>query len=60
MNSLKVSILNKLFRILISFFFISLVSFIIIRLIPGDPVTHLLGERGASEERILELKKFMA
>lgn len=58
MNSLKVSIFNKLFRILISFFFISLVSFIIIRLIPGDPVTHLLGERGASEERVLELKKF--
>ncbi len=58
MNSLKVSILSKIIRILISFFFICLVSFIIIRLIPGDPVTHLLGERGASEERISELKKF--
>lgn len=58
MNSLKVSILNNIFRILVSFFFISLVSFMIIRLIPGDPVTHLLGERGASEERIAELKKF--
>lgn len=57
MNSLKVSILNKLVRILISFFFISLVSFMIIRLIPGDPVTHILGERGATEERMQELKK---
>lgn len=32
-------------------------SFSIIRLIPGDPVTHLIGERGASEERIAEMKK---
>ncbi len=30
----------------------------IIRLIPGDPVTHILGERGATEERMQELKKF--
>ena len=30
----------------------------IIRLIPGDPITHILGERGASEERVAELKKF--
>ena len=32
-------------------------SFSIIRLIPGDPVMHLIGERGASEERIAEIKK---
>lgn len=32
-------------------------SFSIIRLIPGDPVMHIIGERGASEERILEIKK---
>ena len=57
MNSLKVLILNKLLRVFISFFFICLVSFTIIRLIPGDPVTNILGERGASAERILELKK---
>lgn len=57
MNSLKVLILNKFIQIIISFFFICLVSFIIIRLIPGDPVTNILGERGASVERIQELKK---
>ncbi len=57
MNSLKVLILNKLLRIITSFFFICLVSFIIIRLIPGDPVTNILGERGASAERLIELKK---
>ncbi len=32
-------------------------SFSIIRLIPGDPVTNLIGERGASEETILQIKK---
>lgn len=32
-------------------------SFSIIRLIPGDPVMHIIGERGASEERVLEIKK---
>jgi dipeptide transport system permease protein len=32
-------------------------SFSIIRLIPGDPVLHLIGERGASEETIAEIRK---
>jgi dipeptide transport system permease protein len=32
-------------------------SFGVIRLIPGDPVANLLGERGASAERIAEMKK---
>lgn len=32
-------------------------SFSIIRLIPGDPVLHLIGERGASEETIAQIKK---
>lgn len=32
-------------------------SFSIIRLIPGDPVLHLIGERGASEETIQQIKK---
>ncbi|MFZ3229087.1 MAG: ABC transporter permease [Pseudobdellovibrio sp.] len=50
-------ILNKLLRLFISFFFIALVSFVIIRLIPGDPVTNILGERGASPERIQELRQ---
>ncbi|MFN3454102.1 MAG: ABC transporter permease [Pseudobdellovibrio sp.] len=50
-------ILRILLRVVGYFLFISLISFIIIRLIPGDPVQHLVGERGASEERILEIKK---
>lgn len=32
-------------------------SFGVIRLIPGDPIAHLIGERGASEERVAEIKK---
>lgn len=32
-------------------------SFTVIRLIPGDPVTNLIGERGASPERIEEMRK---
>lgn len=51
-------ILNKLFRLIISFFFIATVSFTIIRLIPGDPVINLLGERGATAERMAELKHY--
>jgi dipeptide transport system permease protein len=52
-----VSILNKVFKLLLSFVFISLVSFSIIRLIPGDPVTNIVGERGASEETIAQIRK---
>lgn len=32
-------------------------SFSIIRLIPGDPVTSIIGERGASAERVQEIRK---
>jgi dipeptide transport system permease protein len=52
-----VLILSKVLKLFLSFLFISLMSFSIIRLIPGDPVLHLIGERGASEERYLEIKK---
>lgn len=45
------------FRLTVLFLFISLVSFSVIRLIPGDPVMNLIGERGASQERIDEMKK---
>ncbi len=36
---------------------ISLVCFFMIRLIPGDPVLNLIGERGADPERYLEMKR---
>lgn len=50
-------IFKNLFKALGYFLFISLISFSIIRLIPGDPVLNIIGERGASEERISEIKK---
>lgn len=35
---------------------VSLVAFFLIRLVPGDPITLLIGERGASPEVLEELK----
>lgn len=50
-------IVKGLLKIVGYFLFISLMSFSIIRLIPGDPVQHIIGERGASEERVAEIRK---
>ena len=34
-----------------TFIGVSIISFAFIRLLPGDPITLLVGERGVSEER---------
>lgn len=47
---------RKLGQILATLVGVSLVAFFLIRLVPGDPVTLLIGERGASPEAIAELK----
>jgi dipeptide transport system permease protein len=47
---------RKIGQILITLIGVSLVAFFLIRLVPGDPVTLLIGERGASPEAIAELK----
>lgn len=47
---------KKIGQILITLVGVSLVAFFLIRLVPGDPVTLLIGERGASPEAISELK----
>ncbi|CAN5530876.1 ABC transporter permease subunit [soil metagenome] len=47
---------KKIGQILITLVGVSLVAFFLIRLVPGDPVTLLIGERGASPEAIAELK----
>lgn len=36
---------------------ISLVCFFMIRMIPGDPVLNLIGERGADPEKYMEMKR---
>ncbi|MES2802704.1 MAG: ABC transporter permease [Bdellovibrionota bacterium] len=51
------AILKGLLKVIGYFLFISLMSFSIIRLIPGDPALHIIGERGASEERVAEIRK---
>ncbi len=44
-------ILKKLGVILPTFFGVTLVAFVFIRMLPGDPVLLMAGERGMSEER---------
>jgi dipeptide transport system permease protein len=47
--------LKKLLVVLPTFFGVTLVAFVFIRTLPGDPVMLLAGERGMSEERHTEL-----
>ena len=47
--------LKKLGVILPTFFGVTLVAFVFIRTLPGDPVLLMAGERGMSEERHAEL-----
>lgn len=48
--------LKRSFQSLPTVFGISLLSFFLIRLVPGDPVMLMLGERGASPEAIAEMR----
>ncbi|MBP7240510.1 ABC transporter permease subunit [Amaricoccus sp.] len=48
-------ILNRLLLIVPTFIGITLVAFLFIRLLPGDPVILMAGERGVSPERHAEL-----
>jgi dipeptide transport system permease protein len=52
-------VVKKALLLLITLWGASLIAFSLIRLVPGDPVLHLLGERGASEEQILEMRQKM-
>lgn len=49
--------LHKLFNLIPTLLGISFICFFLIRLIPGDPVLNLIGERGADPLRYLEMKK---
>lgn len=50
------TLLRKFFQIIPSFIGISILAFSIIRLVPGDPVLLLLGERGANPELYKEMQ----
>ena len=57
----RVSALGKSFgrktiQTLVTLVGVSLVAFFLIRLVPGDPIVLLFGERGASPEAMAELK----
>ena len=48
-------ILSRLLTFLPTFFGVTLISFAFIRVLPGDPIVVMAGERGVSEERYAEL-----
>lgn len=50
-------LLKKAFILALTLWGASLISFFLIRWVPGDPVLNLLGERGGSEELVLEMKQ---
>ncbi len=50
-------LLRKLGVLVPTFFGVTLVAFIFIRMLPGDPVLLMAGERGMSEERHAEMMK---
>lgn len=49
-------ILNRLIQLVPTFIGVSVIAFGLIRLVPGDPVLLLLGERGASPEVYAEMQ----
>jgi dipeptide transport system permease protein len=51
------ALLKKLFDLIPSLIGVSLLAFLIIRLVPGDPVLLLLGERGGNPTVYNEMKK---
>ncbi len=50
-------LLSKLLTFLPTFFGVTLISFSFIRVLPGDPIIVMAGERGLSDERYQELVK---
>src|SRR4051812_34445728 len=48
---------QKVLVLLLTLLGASLISFSLIRLIPGDPVTNLLGERGGDPEVVRQLNE---
>jgi dipeptide transport system permease protein len=48
--------LRRLWQLLPTLFGVSVIAFLLIRLIPGDPVLLMLGERGGSPETVAQLR----
>lgn len=52
-------LLNKLAMLVPTFFGVTIAAFSFIRLLPGDPILLLAGERGVTPERRAELERIM-
>jgi dipeptide transport system permease protein len=50
-------IFKKIISLATTLIGVTLITFILVRLVPGDPVMLLIGERGANPEVYLEMKK---
>src|ERR1043165_3345497 len=51
---------RRLLVLIPTFFGVSLMAFFLIRIVPGDPVLLMLGERGGSPEVQAEMRKTLA
>ena len=49
-------VLNRLGLLIPTFIGVSIISFTFIRVLPGDPILLLAGERGVTPERYAQLK----
>ena len=49
-------LLNRLLTSLPTFLGVTVIAFVLIRLVPGDPVLLMIGERGASPEVLAEMR----
>ena len=52
-------LLSRLLTFLPTFIGVTLISFAFIRVLPGDPIIVMAGERGMSDERYAELVQEM-
>ena len=50
-------IFKRLLNLIPTLFGVTVIAFLLIRLVPGDPVMLLLGERGADPKVYAEMKK---
>jgi dipeptide transport system permease protein len=50
-------ILQKIISLITTLLGVTLITFLLVRMVPGDPVMLLIGERGANPEVYLEMKR---
>ena len=53
---MKSFLLRRLFQTVVTLFVLTLISFFLLRLLPGDPLQQILGERGGSKELVEQMR----